>query len=1243
MKKTIYNLLTLIFLSVCIISCTDEDYARNSGNESYESAVKIRLSLKSATPQTKASDNILGKEDEDAIKSLQLFIFRRGGEQLLVKDYYFSTWNNKQIIDAYTGRFIYVLVANLHEEWTGITKYSDITNKLYTIESESDISRKDTDKSLVAIFNKELLIPYPSTGSDIVELKDGTDPISLKRLCAKVNLKLLIDGVTPDNAPLKDKLNIKSIQMRNASKSMYIFNEEASLDEKTTPSTDYAIREFEADNKDYLIDDAFYILERKAADKIELGTYLEIKAEYRDTESDVPTKLITYKAKFNTESFSGNNYHGLFNVSRNKLYLLNITLQGTNDEDIRVDVEELQRNGVYVNNSATGRGTGSNWEDAFTSINDAIAFINEYNSKNVPLEYIYVKEGEYSENITMPTGVSIVGGFANALTGTDLTHDGKIKPILRPDASNATQHSIVTFPSSLAKQTTLAYFIVQGGNAENGAGISMQSNNAVIHACRVSNNRANQGAGVYMTGGEVWNCIIDNNEAVSNGAGIYIANTAQKVRIQNTTVVDNQWSGTPPPSPEGTSINPPSSGIYAASGADASAHNCILHNENEKYNLISGIDYTFCAFDTNKLLTWDEITNGNIGIYPKEITTDQPNATTVYNPDFIDYQSYQLNESSLLTQRGYNNTQSTTLNTVDFNGKSPLQPTFPDLGAIQCSKTERLFIDVYVKEATCLPFINSIVECFIASNTKEQFTSSGNIKHLDEAGEPALLAYTKNIKLKTMLANTRKQDATITGIIERLDLKKSIRVTQNYIFFEQEPAAITFDKKRNLYMMPEASDDISLELFTHQPFQYSAKYNYDKDKSTFAGIRIKGKDMSWLKVSCVSNNIKYSNQAYQLPVNEDRDPNRTFEQFSLEYLYNLEYNKTGTVTPFENTYTISQVPEWLIAENATISVLGLTEKDYTVYFEKLNDYEFGKFDTWISNISVPSEAETSDENNGRQNTADILNRYIDSGNFKWDTSSEEKYMETQNNAFIFCASLNPDVRKKLIKGANIDVSELTWYVPSINELKFISINSSLQFSGQSYYISSTLRNGKLRRYNPITDDEWNWESGDILPDYLRCVRHTNKTNAPLQGIEVINSDKSYIINSKKMYKSTTSTQKRNIHKSATKKLASQFEIHPRENSTPMLYNSAADYCASLPSENEKDSWRVPTRKEMMLIHLYLDKLAPKATFDVLDVNQFYFTHESEATNDVHIFDLKNGISRLKIVPKAKVRCVRSIQ
>lgn len=1242
MKKTIYNLLTLFLLSMSITSCTDEDYSKNTGDELEEKTVKISLSLKSNTPQTKAIENILGTEDEEAIKSLQLFIFRRGGDQLLVKNYYFSHWNNKQIIDAYTGRFIYVLVANLHEEWTGVTKYSDITNKLYTIQTENDISRKDSDKSLAAVFNKELLIPYPPTGSDIVELKDGTDPISLKRLSSKVKLNLIIDGTTPDNKPLKNKLNIKSVQMKNASTAMYIFNENAPLDDITTDSVHYPIRMFDANNSEYKIDDAFYILERKAAEKLALGTYVEIKAEYRDTESNVPTKEVTYRAKFNTEPFANNNYQGLFNVSRNKLYMLNITLQGTNDDDIRVDIEELQHDGVYVNNMATGRGTGSTWEDAFTTINDAITFLNEYNSKNTPLSYVYVKEGTYNENIIVPNGVNIVGGFAHTLSGTDLTHNGTIKPVLRPATNNQSKKPIVTFPADLTTQTTLSYFRVEDGNAENGAGIYMQNKNAIVHACRIHNNKADKGGGVYITDGEIWNSIIDNNEASSNGAGIYIANNAINVRIQNATVVDNKWSHTPPPSPIGFAVNQPSSGIYAASGANGIAHSCILYGNDDTNNVPSGIAYKFCAFGTNQLLLWNQIITSNIGIYPQGTQTNQPYASTVYTPDFIDNDSYELNSTSQLISRSYVGRNQEDWKYPDFNGEQPINSKFPDLGAIQ-SKAEKEYLNVYVNEQTLLPFIYSTTDCFIASNmTKGLSFEAGELAW---ATQPEFSDFYIPMQLMSSLANTDKQDEIRIGNFMRGNTPiLTIKLKQNYINFEQTSGTTTFSQNRNLYIMPNESQNTLLELFTHQPLQYHVSSSIDKDKREFKGIKYTDSEIKkWLNATENSDLIQFTNQEYMLSIDATTDTKRSFDQNKLEYIYRFDgTSKDKPLSPFNKTYKITQVPEWILGSATSRSILGVYESDYSEYFSKLDTRDLGKFYTWGFNAPILASSSIVD---GKANTATVLNTLISSTNYIWDTSSEESYQATQNNAFIFCASLNPAVRNKLIAGnVAIDKSELTWYVPALNELKFISIfgNSSLQLRGDDYYITSTFANSKIRRINPTNFIEWNWTSGDIPHGYLRCIRNTTPSGSPYNGVTVVDSLGSYILRSEGMYSMDVVAQNGLDIAPSENQLAAKFQVYPQQNNDLLFYEDVDNYCMSLNTAGSNTRWRVPTRKELMLIYLLNDQLVANGTFEAIDTTKSYFIQQNKEEVFKKIFEFGDGKIMQYVNAKARVRCVRSI-
>ncbi|MGL5705068.1 MAG: right-handed parallel beta-helix repeat-containing protein [Tannerellaceae bacterium] len=1243
MKSTLYNLLTFFLLSGCMLACTDEDYSKNTGSETQEQSVKIKLSIQSEATQTRSQENILPEDKEDAIKNLQLFIFRRDGEQVLVKEYYFDQWTNKQIIEAYTGRFIYVLVANMHEEWIGITKYNDISNKLYNITSESDIS---TGEALAAVFNKELLIPYPPVGSDVVELKDGTEPISLKRLTSKVILNLQIDGTTAGNEPLRNRLNIKSVQMKNASKSMYIFNENAPLDEITTEVLHYPIRIFDANNSLNSIDDAFYILERKAADSRTLGTYVEIKAEYRDINSSVPTKLVTYKASFNTEPFENNNFQGLFNVSRNQKYMLNVKIMGTNEDDIRVDVEELHRGGVFVDQAATGRGTGASWEDAFPTISEAIAFATEYNKKTNTIRKIYVKEGIYQENIIITDGLNVMGGFASNLTGTNISDRlYTAKPILRPAQTKATTSPIVTFPSNLSQQTTLSYFIIADGAYEQGAGVSMQSKHAALHACRIRNNKANIGGGVYISNGKIWNCIIDNNEAVSNGAGIYITNNASDVQIQNVTIADNRWSSTPPPIIKGALFNQPSSGIFAASGANAGVHSCILYGNDGDNNVPSGVDYKFCAFATDQLLSWDQITDANIGIYPAGTTIDQPYVKPIYNPGFKEDNSYTLSESSDLLSRGYVGRNNPDWIYPDFNGNNPFDDRFPDLGAIQ-STTFKKYIDLYLNERSFLPFIYSSINCFIASNYTDFTFKAGD---LIWAIQPELADLYSPMQLMVSFANTGKQNKKRTGsFFQNNSQLLSIEFLQSYINFEITDQTMPFNLERTLYVMPSESESVSLELFTQQPFYYKTSSSIEENKRIFQEIRYPDSKLNkWLDAYEVSDKIGYTNKHYTLAIDATSDKNRSFEQKNLQYMYEFDVygsKQVNPVTPFNTTDKIIQVPEWILGKNTSRSIIGLSETDYMQYFINFGKDEYGMFKTWGFDATIPTQSSPFD---GKANTAYVLNQYMNNSNDKWDTSTEESYQDMHNNAFIFCASLNPSVREKLIKkNSIIQESDLTWYVPSINELKFISIfgNSSLQFQADNYYITSTFSNGNITRLNPTNFTEWSWESGVIPKGYLRCIRNTDTSLPYNSGVSVESSiDKSYIIHSDKMYSTDVVAITDISYSPSENQLASKFEIYPTMSDTDIDYNGAIKHCASLNSTGTASTWRIPTRKEQMLIYLMNDQLKGNENFEEFDTSKSYFIQQDEYEPLKKIFNFKDGNILQYFNAKAHVRCVRSIR
>ncbi|MGL5318080.1 MAG: fimbrial protein, partial [Bacteroidales bacterium] len=381
------NIFKILLLSITLLmfGCSDL-YENDSENES-EKAVRIMLSLNDMKPESKSIDNKL--EDENIINSVQIFIFRRSGEQPIVENYYFNKWSGNEVINAYTGRFRYVIIAN-QPKIDNVQNYSDISSLIYKCDSEEKLV---INKSLVAVFDKELLVPYPPTPDAIVQLKDGDKNIQLVRLAAKIEFSLLIDDITlPDNrGKLRDRLRIHTIQLKRASKGMYIFRPNTPVDQNTTETMDYPVRTIPINqDRTQAIPEHYYILERIPQDTVQ-ATYAEITAEYSDLNNATPTKKIFYRVK--VEEKSGRN----FKVVRNTSYRMNIRIQGVNPDDIHVDVEDIHAGYVFVDDNVIGRKTGATWEDAFNTISEALAFSKVYNdtikNANKKIKFVYVKEG----------------------------------------------------------------------------------------------------------------------------------------------------------------------------------------------------------------------------------------------------------------------------------------------------------------------------------------------------------------------------------------------------------------------------------------------------------------------------------------------------------------------------------------------------------------------------------------------------------------------------------------------------------------------------------------------------------------------------------------------------------------------------------------------------------------------------------------------------------------------------------
>ena len=148
-------------------------------------------------------------------------------------------------------------------------------------------------------------------------------------------------------------------------------------------------------------------------------------------------------------------------------------------------------------------GGGTSWETAKKTVGAALAIAG--NSAN-----IHVMVGVYEEatELVIPSGVTIIGGYADGSTGMDVSQ----------------QHS----PGSNSSWGDLAQCTILSGHYNHR--VATVNTGGSIVACVLRNGRtADNGGGVYINGGTVSHCVVTNCVAVNSndlleakGGGVYM-------------------------------------------------------------------------------------------------------------------------------------------------------------------------------------------------------------------------------------------------------------------------------------------------------------------------------------------------------------------------------------------------------------------------------------------------------------------------------------------------------------------------------------------------------------------------------------------------------------------------------------------------------------------------------------------------------------------------------------------------
>jgi hypothetical protein len=192
-------------------------------------------------------------------------------------------------------------------------------------------------------------------------------------------------------------------------------------------------------------------------------------------------------------------------------------------------------------------GNGSSWEKAFGSVQDALEVAQKGDEIWVAAgKYLPTQDGDRSKSFVIKDGITLLGGFAGFETEADQRDYRVNLTVLSGDIGEASPMDnsyTVVYISNVSSATVIDGFVIADGEAKGGlgevgdatgcgAGIfnvgDGQESNPVIKNCRVVNNYAFYGGGIFNYSPNNGTCkptIIDTefelNIADLDGGAIY--------------------------------------------------------------------------------------------------------------------------------------------------------------------------------------------------------------------------------------------------------------------------------------------------------------------------------------------------------------------------------------------------------------------------------------------------------------------------------------------------------------------------------------------------------------------------------------------------------------------------------------------------------------------------------------------------------------------------------------------------
>lgn len=177
---------------------------------------------------------------------------------------------------------------------------------------------------------------------------------------------------------------------------------------------------------------------------------------------------------------------------------------------------------IYVNWYAEGNSTGSSWENAFTTLDEALLLADE----NLGATEIWIASGDYTpiffESYTIRSNLSLYGGFAG-FEKTLAERDPASYPtnLYGDPYGYYTTHVVVldhAAPGTVFDGINILDGYVEG---DTGAGILVLGGSPTINNCVIAENYADAGAGVSILSGSctLTDCIFYDNFSQSGDGG----------------------------------------------------------------------------------------------------------------------------------------------------------------------------------------------------------------------------------------------------------------------------------------------------------------------------------------------------------------------------------------------------------------------------------------------------------------------------------------------------------------------------------------------------------------------------------------------------------------------------------------------------------------------------------------------------------------------------------------------------